>query len=726
MGESVIVGKSRWGQRWFALACAIGALALLAPAALAAGPQAGAARIGSAPAAQPLQLVLPLKANVAGLERFATAVATIGSPQYGDYEPVAALARRFGASPADRAQVLSYLHRQGASKVRIDATGLFADATMTVSLAQRLFGTSLARYQGARAARFIAPSSSARVPAALGGSVTGVVGLDTRSIFGALQSALASSSHFAHTAATVGSDSVPSGYGQRTGTATGCAGAMAQRGFNPNQYLTAYDYSPLQAAGVTGQGERVALIEIDGFRYSDLRSFASCFGFSVPAINGYGVGLKNPLAPGGETTLDLEVLDAAAPGLKAVDVYESGASASDVLESLTAPLQNSGRVPEVISASLGTCEPALLLSIGTSGVRDVEGALALASASGISVLASSGDAGSSACIGKNGPIDMLAVSYPASSPYVTGVGGTNVVLNATNQITSQVVWNDAPYDLSAGGGGISGLFPRPSYQKGFEPLNRRGVPDVSMLADVLPGYNIYCTAKGDCLNTQNSNPWVPVGGTSAASPLLAGGLALVDELLREHGKQDLGLANPLLYKLDLGDASTHVISDVLGSDNDLGQYLSGGNHQPLGCCSAGPGYDLASGLGSVDLAKLAFLATALQPTIAKVGLSLPPQRPVARHHVLAKLTCSRRCTVAAIATVSIPRSRSFKLSSSTHLLRRKGRKTVELSFSRQDLSRLRGGLRAGKRIYATVYGVIVDSGGNIEASSRGQRLRITS
>ena len=78
----------------------------------------------------------------------------------------------------------------------------------------------------------------------------------------------------------------------------------------------------LQQAGFEGQGERVALIEIDGFRYTDLRNFSKCFGLATPAINGFGVGLKKPLAPGGESTLDLEVLDAAAPKLKAVDVYE--------------------------------------------------------------------------------------------------------------------------------------------------------------------------------------------------------------------------------------------------------------------------------------------------------------------------------------------------------------------------------------------------------------------
>ena len=69
-----------------------------------------------------------------------------------------------------------------------------------------------------------------------------------------------------------------------------------------------------------------------------------------------------------------------------------------------------------------------------------------------------------------------------------------MALTAANQLQAQTVWNDAPLDLSAGGGGLSTVFKRPSYQRGFEPKNRRAVPDVSLLADVLPGYNIYCTA----------------------------------------------------------------------------------------------------------------------------------------------------------------------------------------------------------------------------------------
>ena len=720
--------KHCWGEEragWAAtlvgtLVVLLGCAAPAAQAAPGARPQLG--RVGPAPAQQQLSLVLPLRANLAGLKRFAAAVTTVGSPLYGHYESIPLLARRFGASSADRARVTSFLHRSGAGSVRIDRTGLFADATMPVAAAQRVFGTALGRYQSGRVTRFVAPTGSVRMPSALAGAVTGVVGLDTRPLFGG-RLAPVTTSNFAHVPAKFGRDNTFSGYQQRSGTGVGCAPALAQRGFTPNQYLTAYDYAPLQSAGLTGQGERVALIEIDGYRYSDLTSFASCFGLPIPAVSGFGVNLSHPLAPGGESTLDLELLTAAAPGLKAVDVYESRARASDVLRSLTAPLQNGSRVPQVISASLGTCEPALQISIGTSGIRAAEGALALAAASGISVLSSSGDAGSTSCIGRSGPIDALAVSYPASSPWVTGVGGTNVQLNAANQISAQIVWNDAPYNLSAGGGGLSGLFGRPGYQNGFVSQSHRGVPDVSMLADVLPGYDIYCTAA-DCARASGGNPWIAVGGTSAASPLLAGGFALVDQTLRVHQKQSLGVANSLLYQIARTNSASGVFSDVTGSDNDLGPYLPGGNHRALGCCSATPGYDLATGLGSVDLAKLALVATATQPAIAKVGLSLPGQRPVARHHLVARLTCSRRCIVRAAAQISISGGGGIAVNSSQQLLRKTGPRTVKLDLSPGQLSQMRSALRQHRVVSAHVLGELLDPGGNVEALSGVRTLRI--
>ena len=162
-----------------------------------------------------------------------------------------------------------------------------------------------------------------------------------------------------------------------------------------------------------------------------------------------------------------------------------------------------------------------------------------------------------------------------------------------------------------------------------------------------------------------------MGGTSAAAPLLAGGLALVDQSLRSHHRQDIGLANPLLYGIAHSSAGPGVISDVVANNNDLGQSLDG---KALGCCTAGPGFDEASGLGSVNLAGLAFAAGALVPPIVNVSMSLPAQRhPVADKHVLARVSCSGHCLMGAFTRIKIGRSgKPITKYSNVYLLKKGG------------------------------------------------------
>ena len=399
----------------------------------------------------------------------------------------------------------------------------------------------------------------------------------------------------------------------------------------------------------------MALIEINGFKAADIKAFATCFALPVPKVTRYGVHVKKPLAAvNGETTLDLEILDAAAPGLKGIDVYESHPLASDVLHALTVPLTNPGRKPDVISASLGSCEADAKQAIGGKNITTVESALQLAAASGISVLASSGDDGSSSCFDLQGvPEPRQAVSFPASSPWVTGVGGTNIALDASNALTNQVVWDS---QSGAGGGGYSILFKRPSWQNGFTAAKHRVVPDVAMLADTSPGYAIYCTAKGDCQDAPPTGPWGEFGGTSAGTPLLAGGLAVIDEALRKNGRQDIGLANPLFYKIARTTSGPQVFRDVISGDNDLFALVTNGARK-VGCCTAGPGFDAATGLGGVILSNLSFAANGIVHKLVNVGVSLPRQRhPVRDEHLLARVSCSGRCLMGAYARIRIGRA----------------------------------------------------------------------
>lgn len=495
-------------------------------------------------------------------------------------------------------------------------------------------------------------------------------------------------------------------------------------GFTPNQYLTAYGFDALHSAGLRGQGERVALIEIDGFRYSDIKAFAQCFHLDIPALNGFGVGsVHHQLTPGGEATLDLEVLDAAASDLKAIDVYESRPTAADTLHALTSPLQNPGHRPQVISASLGLCENALVGAIGPGGIRTTEGALEMATAAGITVLASSGDQGSADCSSLSGqPLPRLAVNYPASSAWVTGVGGTNFRLNPVNQIIAQYVWNDTFVQPgSAGGGGASGLFHRPGYQQGTVAADRRAVPDVSMLGDIIPGYAIYCTASRDC---DPSHPWTSVGGTSAATPLLAGGFALVDQQLRMHKEQDLGLVNPLLYAIGRTSLAAGVFSDVLNYDNDIGPDFPGIG-RALGCCRAGRGFDEATGWGSVNLSGFAALALRTQPS--RQTMSIPPhQKPVKRHQLLVTVSCALGCRAGAFALIRIGSGRPFEVDSRAVTLAAGVRKTLAIKFRGRRLRALRSAVRNHRLITAEVAAVILDAHNHVRAQTRPKRLRIKS
>ena len=692
---------------------------------------ANATRVGPVPHRQQLQLVLPLNANLAGLESFAQTVNDPASPTYGQYESIATLASRFGASPATSSRVMSYMRAAGATDVKLDATRLFVDVTMTAPRAARVFGTGLAVFHSARLGRFVAPVGAARVPAALRGLVTTVVGLDTHSLTGSSYTH-ASESVRAKAKSSVQADvrahaaaSQPSSIAPLTGTPAGCGAALAAEGFTPVQYETAYGFGPLFGQGLSGQGERVALIEIDGFRSTDITSFASCFGLSVPNLSAFPVRLNHPLPPGGEATLDLEVLDAAAPNLKGIDVYETRPNASSTLLSLTAPLQNRGFKPQVISASLGLCEDDVKMAIHPAGLRAVEASLALAAGSGISFLASSGDQGSTDCVDLTGaPVPRLDVNFPSSSPWVTGVGGTNFALTPANTIAAQIVWNDTSLQPgAAGGGGSSVLFGRPPYQKGTVKRNRRYLPDVSMLADIAPGYTVFCSATPDCVNPESTNPWQTVGGTSAATPLLAGGLAVVDEALRLNGRHDVGFINPMLYKIGRNRTLRgDVFSDVRFFSNDVGPYITQ-RHRSLGCCTAGPGFDRASGWGSVNLTGLTTVA--LQLIHPRIGLSLPRhQHPVKNGGLAATVSCSAACRVGALAEVRIGGAKPFRVHSAVATLLARGKATVLIGFGRKNVRRMRSGLRHHHGITIKVFGRLYGSGTHVVKRTRSKSLRL--
>ena len=714
-------------------------LALTACCGLCAVPSAGAAaRSGST---TQVQLVLPLQVNAAGLERFALAVSTPGSPQFGRYESIAAISGRFGASPSTRARVVTWLRSHGARYVRVDATGDLAEATMTASTARRLFAAhgAAATGPGARQA-----GPAALVPRALRGAV--------RAVFGVGPEPLPLVSGAERRAAGGAAGGAASGSGQpsselpRTGTPGGCAagqragevgGDASTAGFTPSQYLTAYDFLPLYGAGLMGQGQRVALIETDGLKPSDVRPFVDCAwgaGTSVPPIHQYRVGIARLLAPGAEATTDTEMTAVAAPGLAGIDLYETRPDITHVLEAITAPLQHAHRIPEVISVSLGACEPTVMTALGNAGLTASQYALSAATGAGVTVVAAAGDTGSAGCQRSGLPPERkLAVLYPASSWFVTAVGGTNLDLTSNNQIADQVVWNDTHQitwkDTSsgggAGGGGLSRIFNRPSYQNGFVKQNHRALPDVAMLADVRPGYAVYCTSS-DCRGSP-TYPWASVGGTSAAAPLFAAGVALVDQALRAQNKEYLGWLNLLLYSAE--KSGLPLFNDVTSIGNDVGPFLPGGGG-PLGCCTAHTGYDEASGLGSVDMTELEQVALAVQPRrLGNVTVAvLPHQHPLTRNVLELRISCSQAChAIGDVVTQPQEKgARIFEIYSAHFYLKQRGSKTVRLSFTPAQLRYLRSARAHHHTIKAIAYGVLTNAAGAFEKYSAPAPFTITS
>ncbi len=727
---------------WCAAAAENATASTLIARAAAVAPAARAAAVGPAPAAHALALVLPLKVDGVDLQRLAIEVSDPSSPLYGHYESVAALSQRFGASPAVRRRVLAYLRTHGARGVRIDTTGLFADATLPVAAAERLFAAPLMRFEAADGARYIAPQTAVRprIPSALKGAVTDVVGLDTEPVVDPAGVVQASSKRSATAFAAQASSELP-----RTGTPAGCAAGQASGGFTPNQYLTAYGFNALRALGFLGQGERVAVIGVSGVDAPDVTTFAQCFGLPAPAISTHLVGISTPPAPDEETTLDLDMLDAGAPGLSGIDVYEVSNDIASFLKSFSAPLQNPSARPQVISISVGQCEPAVGTAVNGGAVLSAAYELDEDAVSGITVLAASGDSGSTDCVSQSGvPIHQPAVAFPASSQFTLAVGGTNIALTPSNQIANEVVWNDVPAAGGAGGGGFSSAFPRGDapWQEPFIPSSvghlaggrpSRAIPDVSMLADAYPGYAIYCSTS-DC--AQDGRPaWRPVGGTSAGTPLLASGIALVDQSLRAGGRANLGLVAPLLYRLaSYSQLYRLLFRDVTVGSNDIGAYLPGGGGTPVGCCTAGRGYDEASGLGSIDMFNLAALANTWLPNVRlRVRVSLPGhQHPARSGKIAAIASCSTGCfSLQGAALVVIGHTPSFEaFSPAIYSLRSAGSKRFTIPFNRAQLRKVRAALQRRARVTAIVqFGVPqfkTKLNGVILSVSAQKRLVITS
>jgi subtilase family serine protease len=399
-------------------------------------------------------------------------------------------------------------------------------------------------------------------------------------------------------------------------TTADCEAAFDVACYEPAQIEQAYGTPALYSKGITGAGETIIIVDSFGSPTikADLNTFDSTFGLPAPpsftilqpagAVPPFDPTNDDMLGWAGETSLDVEYAHTIAPGANIV-LLETPVSETEgttgfpqiVTAEEYAIKHNLG---DVISQSFSATEQTFATK---SQIGALRGAYKRAARHDVTVLAAAGDSGA-ANVGLDGETfyTFPTTTWPPSDPLVTGIGGTQLHLDANGNHTSpDTVWNDTfsvptqqfifgdngPNAL-AGGGGLSVWFRRPDYQRPVKSVvgKARGVPDISMSAACNGAVDVYQSFPGEPAG------WFPTCGTSEATPLFAGIVALSDQVAG-HG---LGLINPALYQMSA--AHDPGIVDVTSGNNTVTFPQDNQNITVQGF-NAGPGYDLASGVGTV-------------------------------------------------------------------------------------------------------------------------------
>jgi len=607
-----------------ACACALVLTALALPAAPSSAATTGLMRVGREPSLPPgasirgglpdttrMHVTVSLNPrDPTALADYALAVSTVGSSLYRDYLTPREFAQRFGASTAQLSAVRASLRAHGLTPGHASANALSIPVSATAGQLERAFSLSFLKLALPGRRRAIATTAAPSFDADVADSVQAVVGLNTvseprpllrRATPGSAPALALSRAH------VVTGGPQPCAAAQRA--------ALNQSAYTMDQIASAYGFSGLYQAGDGAGGVTVAVYELEPDNPSDIAAYQACYGThasisSVPVDGGAGRG------PGsGEAALDIETLIGLAPNARVL-VYQgpnsnSGAPGSGPYDTFSAII-NQDRA-QVITVSWGECEQAQ----GVASADAEDTLFEQAAVQGQSIVAASGDNGSEDC-GTNGgaPQTQLAVDDPASQPWVTGVGGTT--LTAIGPRPTEKVWNSAAspagdqFQPGASGGGRSSLWPMPANQLdaspalNLDPANSLGggcghaggfcrqVPDVAADADPATGYLIYWNGSASLPGLPAG--WQGIGGTSAGAPVWAALIALADASRACHGA-GIGFANPALYRA-AGTAYANDFNDVIAGEND---FTGTGGGQFV----AGPGYDMASGLGTPNAAALA-------------------------------------------------------------------------------------------------------------------------
>jgi subtilase family serine protease len=388
--------------------------------------------------------------------------------------------------------------------------------------------------------------------------------------------------------------------------------------YQPAQVRAAYNLGPLTARGITGKGQTIVIV--DSYGSPTVRHDLSVFDkrFHLPGPPSLRVIQPAGRVPkyrptsnregwAGETALDVEWSHAMAPGANIL-VVETPTSENEGTTGFPAIVKAETYVIDhhlggVISQSFSATEQTFP---SKKALLNLRGAYKDAARKGVTVLTATGDSGAADVKFDQSTYYLHPVtSWPDSDPLVTGVGGTQLRQSAKGAWHS-VAWNDTynvptqqyifgskgPNPL-AGGGGKSVMFTRPRYQNGVAGVTggQRGVPDISMSGACNGAVDMYQSFPGQPAG------WYPTCGTSEATPLFAGVVALADQV----AGHPLGLINPALYRMSAMGKAAGIVDVTTGSNTV--SFSQGGTAHTVAGFRARTGYDLASGVGTVNAAR---------------------------------------------------------------------------------------------------------------------------
>lgn len=472
----------------------------------------------------------------------------------------AELERNYGASPEDVARVKSTLERFGLNVDAVSTVGRSMRVTGTAAQVEDAFHAGLGVYRSPKQGEFRGREGALQIPAELADIVTGVFGLDQRRV--------------AH----------------RAGAAPDARAAAAQVApLGPADLERRYSFPPGR-----GQGQTVAIAEFGGTYFpEDLETFCRQHELSPAKVSVVDVGLK-PVPPNeveglpeeerqevleasGEVMMDIEIVSGLCPEAEIL-VYFATFDQKGWIDLLNAVIAGKPAAASVVSVSWGLAEDSSDWS--RAAVEEVNLRLQAAAQLGITICVASGDDGS----GDQMQDGRAHVNFPASSPFVLSVGGT--MLDGERE----VVWWQSPGQRQSGGGsgatggGVSVIFPRPSWQTvkvaslNHGSIDGRVAPDVAALAGP-PYYDLVVLGERQAS-----------GGTSAATPVWAALLARI----RAAGKPSAGATflPPLLYA-DIAGGKTRgeaTCADITEGDN-------ASHPQPGSGYQAEVGYDAVAGWG---------------------------------------------------------------------------------------------------------------------------------